>query len=397
MHAAGVVSAGAYLPAKSISSGQALRLSAFLQDHTRVPRVFARYVATEKRLPGTVETNEEGWMSKPWFEAWVQTLPPGKQKDPFLGTKERRRVPPDPDSLRQSIHPHPMLSTHAEAIAAAIAIVNGPVSPEDIDLVLGYSQIPDQLPSTASALQDCLKLRGAGAYGVDTCCSTFVTMIDLASSLVRSGQCNHVLCACSHIASHVHDPSEYCCVRLGDGAVAAVVSAVPEGQGYVASHATSDGSVHDAVQMVRRRPSLLRRTAMGPTYEQNLVTFANKDACKVIASTSNERMRGMARALLERGRCSVEDLDFFVTHQPVEWAGRAWCDALGIDENRFYESFERYGNIGCASVGANFCEALEQGRIGAGDLVLLASSGAGENHVGVLERVSPALVEAMRA
>jgi 3-oxoacyl-[acyl-carrier-protein] synthase-3 len=397
MHAAGVVSAGAYLPAKSISSGQALRLSAFLQDHTRVPRVFARYVATEKRLPGTVETNEEGWLSKPWFEAWVRTLPPGKQKDPFLGTKERRRVPPDPDSLTQSIHPHPMLATHAEAIAAAIAIVNGPVSPEDIDLVLGYSQIPDQLPSTASALQDCLKLRGAGAYGVDTCCSTFVSMIDLAASLVRSGQCNHVLCACSHIASHVHDPSEYCCVRLGDGAVAAVVSNVEKGFGYVASHATSDGSVHDAVQMTRRRPSLLRRTALGPTYEQDFVTFANMEACKVIARNSHEQMQGMARRLFERGKCSAADVDFFVTHQPVEWAGRAWCDALGIDERRFYESFEQYGNIGCASVGANLCEALEQGRIGAGDLVLMASSGAGENHVGVLERVSPALVEAMRA
>ncbi len=394
---AGMTSAGAYLPAKELSPGLAERLAAFLARQTHLPPEFVDLIRSQRRLPGSVETNDDGWTSKPWFDAWVQTLPVSKRDNPFLGTKERRRVPPDPQSLRESIHPHPMLATHAETIAAAMAIVRGGVDPSSVDLVLAYSQIPDQLPSTASALQHCLKLENAGAYGVDTCCSTFVAMIELAANLVRSGARQRVLCACSHIASHVHDPSEYCCVRLGDGAVAAIVSRVKDDVGYVASYSTSDGSVHDAVQMVRRRPSMLRRTALGPTFEQELVTFSNMDACKVIARQSNEQMRRLVAGVFERGNCGVSDLDFFVTHQPVEWAGRAWCDCLGIGPDRFYESFESYGNIGCASVGANLCEALEQRRIAAGNLVLIASSGAGENHVGVLERVGPELVQALQS
>lgn len=392
MFAAGLVSVGSYVPAKPLSADLAEALAHFLLHHTNVQPEYAATVREERILPGSVETNHDGWQSQPWFEAWRATLPAKKREDPFLGTHERRRVPLDPRSLRESVVPHPMLATEAEALAGALALVQADIDPADVDLVLVHSQIPDELPSMPAAVQDMLKLPRAGAYGVDSCCSSFVTMTEVAESLVRAGVKKCVLIVGSHISSHVLDRSEYCCVRLGDGAVAGIVARVEEHEGYVASHSTADGSVHDAVLMVRRKPSLLRPTLLGPTHEQAFVTFANMQACKAIANKSTREMHDVVFGALERAGACVEDIALFVTHQPVEWAGPAWCDALGIPRSKFYESFRRYGNVGSASSGINLGEAIESDRLAPGDLLLLASSGAGENHIGLLERASARLL-----
>ena len=316
MLAAGLVSVGSYVPAKPLSAGLAEALSHFLLHHTHVQVEYAETVRDEQKLPGTIETNFDGWESKPWFDAWRATLPPKKRENPFLGTHERRRVPLDPSSLRESVVPHPMLATEAEAMACALAIVQGHINPDDIDLVLVHSQIPDELPSMPAAVQDMLQLPNAGAYGIDSCCSSFVTMTEIAETLVRAGVKKCVLIVGSHISSHVLDRSEYCCVRLGDGAVAGVVSRVEEDEGYVSSHSTANGSVHDAVLMVRRKPSLMRSTLLGPSQEQSFVTFANMQACRVIADNSQREMREVVRGTLERGSVNIEDVELFVTHQP---------------------------------------------------------------------------------
>lgn len=396
MVSAGLVSVGAYVPAKRLSPSTAERLAGFLARHSLLPGDYVEPIRNEQTLPGSVETNYDGWEKHPWFDAWRKSLPPKKQAEPFLGTKERRRVPLDPVSVRESLHPHPMLSTHAEAIAGALALTRADIDPAAVDLVLVHSQMPDTLPSMAASVQHVLQLPNAGAYGIDSCCSTFVTMTELAAALVRSGVKKCVLLVGSHVASHVLDRSEYCCVRLGDGAVAGVVTAVEDGYGYVASHSTADGSVHDAVLMVRRPPSLMRSTLLGPDFSQNLVTFHNQEALKKIALESDAAMMKMAGGLLDRAGMKISDVDFFVTHQPVEWAGNAWREALGIAPERFHESYERYGNVGTCSCAINLEDALELGKIKAGDRVLLASSGAGENHIGLVERASPGLIQAMR-
>lgn len=397
MNAAGLVSVAAYMPAKPLSAAAARRLSAFLTTRTLLYPEYVAPIADQHVLPGSVESNHDGWEKQPWFEAWRSALPDKRREDPFLGMRERRRVPLDPRSVRECIHPHPMLSTHAEAIAGAMALVQGDISPETVDLVLVHSQMPDSLPPMAAAVQHVLQLPNAGAYGIDSCCSSFLTMTEIAASLVRCGVKKCVLIVGSHIASHVLDRSESCCVRLGDGAVAGVVSTVEEGYGYVGSSSTADGSVHDAVLMVKRPPTLQRTTLLGPSYAQHLVTFFNAGACKQIARKSHDEMLRMTSMLFARSGSGPSEIDFFVTHQPVAWAGNAWREALGIPPDRFYESYDKYGNVGTCCCAINLAEALELGRIRAGNLVLMASSGAGENHIGLLERASPRLVQAAGA
>jgi len=98
---------------------------------------------------------------------------------------------------------------------------------------------------------------------------------------------------------------------------------------------------------------------------------------------------------LRKAGLSIGDINFFVTHQPVHWAGNAWREALGIRKDRFFETFEKYGNIANCSAGVNLLEAIERKLIREGDTVLIASSGAGENHIAVLEKITPSLVRSL--
>ena len=388
----GLISMAAYLPAKPLEASMVKALSIFLKQQTRLPGEYIEEMEKTGRMPGRIETNYEGWESQPWYETWLKSLSPKKQADPFQGTKERRRVPEDPLSLRESIYSHPMLPSDAEVIAASMAILRSGLDPDDIDLVLVHSQVPDRpLPQNVSLVQHKLGLRNAGAYAVDTCCSSFVSMTEIAIGMVKSGLRKNVLIVSSYIDSHVNDKTTHFSVDTGDGAAAGIVSSCDVG--YLASHSSSHGDRHDGIVFESREPLLYRGLHTSPDRRQLVTTFLNRDACKEIAVNAERDMLEVVSRTLSKASMNTGDIDFFVTHQPVVWAGEAWRKAIGIPEEKFYESFKQYGNIATAAAATNFLEALEQDLIKAGDNVLIASSGAGENHIAVLHKISPVLVE----
>ena len=391
-----IVSMGAYLPAKRISPGQAADLVSFLRHETLLPAEYVEQIETHQKLPGTIETNEEGWAKQPWYGAWLENLPPKRKTDPFQGTRERRRVPLDPLSLRESVVPHPMLPSDAETLAGALALVNGKVAKEEIDLLMVASQVPDLLlPSNASLVQHKLQLKNVGAYHVDTCCSSFVTMVELASALIKAGLKKKILIVASYIDSLVNDKSSYFSIDTGDAAAAAVVSEGGDGSGYLASFSTSHGDRHDGIILQRRSPALWRSVGHGHVREEVFVTFYNQEANRMIAANAQKDMVEVVERALQKAGLSIHDVDFFVTHQPVYWAGNAWREALGIPEDRFFETFREYGNIANCSAAVNLLEAIERGLIREGNTVLIASSGAGENHIAVLERIGSSLVQSL--
>ena len=392
----GIISMGAYLPARRISLDQKAQITNYLRDGTLLPGEYIGQIEAHGRLPGTIETNEEGWSKHPWFETWLAKLPPNHRADPFQGTKERRRVPLDPRSLCESIMPHPMLPSDAETLAGALALVNGEVDRDEIDLLIVASQVPDLLlPSNASLVQHKLKLRNAGAYHLDTCCSSFVTMTEVASSLVKSGIKKKILLIASYIDSIVNDKSSYFSVNTGDAAAAAIISETDDENGYLASFSTSHGARHDGIILQQRPPALFRSVGHSHILEQVFVTFYNQEANREIAANAQKDMVEVVNGALKKAGLSIEDVDFFVTHQPVHWAGNAWREALRIREDCFFETFQKYGNIANCSAPVNLLEAIENKLIREGDTVLIASSGAGENHIAVLEKITPSLVHSL--
>ena len=391
---AGLISLGGYLPAKDISKNQSHNLVKYLRRHTELNDEYINTIESTGKLPGSIETNYDGWESRPWFDAWVNSLPEKKQSNPFQGTKERRRVPLDPLSIKQSIIPHPMLPSDAETIASALAITNAEMNPDKIDLVLSHAQVPDRpLPANAPLIQHKLGLKNAGAYAVDTCCSTFVTMTEIAVAMVKAGIKKNILIIASFIDSIVNDKSTYWSVDTGDAAVAGIVSIVETGSGYISSFSNSHGDRHDGVVYMDRSPALFKRLETGPDYSQLFTTFLNYDALKKIAKNAQQDLKFVVDEALKKASMSVEDLDFLVTHQPVSWAAHAWREAIGMPLEKFHETFCRYGNVANCNSGVNLLEAIEKGKIKTGDNILITSSGAGENHIAVIMKVPPRLID----
>jgi 3-oxoacyl-[acyl-carrier-protein] synthase III len=397
LKSAGIISMGGYLPAKEVPGSKQKPLVSFLKKETLLYPEYIHEIEEKGQLPGRIETNYDGWESHPWFDAWLERLPPKKRDNPFQGAKERRRVPMDPVSLKKSLRPHPMLSSDAETLAGAMAIFNGQVNKDEIDLVLCSSLVPDlHVPLNASLVQHKLGLKNAGAYNVDTCCSSFITMLEIAMTYVHMGIKKKVLIVGSSLDSIINDKSSYFGVYIGDGAAAAVIGEVEEGYGYISSESTSIGSRHKAIIFQKRKPELIISTQQGPTYEQEFVTFYNQELCKEIAHNAAHDMAKVVHKVIAKAGFAVEDIDFFVCHQPVPWAANAWREAVGVPIEKFYESFEKYGNMAVASAPTNQLEAVEQGLIKEGNKVMIASSGVGENHIAVFHRVSPQFIKSNR-
>jgi 3-oxoacyl-[acyl-carrier-protein] synthase-3 len=392
--AAALVSMGGYLPAKEVPENKRDRLVEFLKNETLLYPEYIDEIEAHGHLPGRIETNYEGWESQPWYESWVESLPPKKREDPFQGTKERRRVPMDPVSLKKSVHPHPMLSSDAETLAGALALFNAGIDKEKIDLVLCSSLVPDlHVPLNASLVQHKLGLKNAGAYNVDTCCSSFITMLEVAMTYVKAGIKKKVLIIGSAIDSIINDKCSYFSVYIGDGAAAGIVAEVEGGYDYISSHSISRGNRHKGIIFQKRKPALLVSNQQGATFEQEFVTFYSQELCKEIARNAQDDVAEVVNKTLEKAGMRREDIDFFLTHQPVPWAAHAWREAVGVPESKFYESFEKYGNMAVASVATNLLEAVEKGLIKEGDKVMLASSGVGENHIALFQSIAPEFIK----
>ncbi len=290
-------------------------------------------------------------------------------KNPFEGIQERR------------VFPQNMLPSDAEVKAGKQAMDRAGVSPDEIDLVMVQSMIQDEiLPGNACLVQFRLGLRNAGAWTIDTCCSSFVTMVVTASNLIATGEFKKILIITSAFCSQLADYSDYQCCYLGDGAGAAVMGEVSEGHGYIASYCNSHGEYHKGFTLKTRQPYGYERRHFDPSLERPLLTF-EKDLIRDLGRKSTEHMKHVLEKVLEKSNLKPEDTDLFLSHQPCHWAHAVWRDSVGISSDKSYQTFNKYGNMASASIPVNLFEAHEKGLLDAGSNLIIASSGAGENHI----------------
>lgn len=307
-----------------------------------------------------------------WDEIELFNLPPNG-RSPFEGIEERRFFDEN------------ILPSDAGTEAARLAIKNSGIDADDIDLVMVQSMIQDEiLPGNASKVQHKLGLKNAGAWNVDSCCSSFVTMVVIASNLIATGEFRNILIAVSAFNSQLSDFSDYLCINLGDAAGAVVMGRVPEGRGYIASACTSDGSYHDAFILTERLPyNVQKRNHFKPSPSKPLLT-TNAQKIREMGRDSVKNMSYVLNKVMSKANIKGEDINLFLSHQPCYWAHDAWRNSVGIPETNSYQTFRKYGNIASASIPVNLFEAWQKGMLKDGYNLLIASSGAGENHIAAL-------------
>ncbi|SLM47940.1 3-oxoacyl-[acyl-carrier-protein] synthase III [Nitrospira japonica] len=257
--------------------------------------------------------------------------------------------------------------------AAEQALRAAGVRAEDLDLILLATCTGDYpLPATACLVQHRLGAVRAAACDLSAACCGFVYALSVADAYVRTGM-RHVLVIGSEVMSAILDWSDRnTCILFGDGAGAAVVSGVQGDAGILSTHLRSDGGLHELIA-VPAGGSRLPLSEKVIAEKMNCVKMKGNETFKVAVRMLEE----IARETLASNNLTVEDIDLYVPHQANIRILKAVAERLGLPLEKIMLNLDRYGNTSAASIPIALDEAVRQGRIKEGSLVMLGAFGAG--------------------
>lgn len=313
---------------------------------------FAAITGWGKCMPPAVLGNEDLATFLETSDEWITTR---------TGIKERR------------ISHVPM--TTLSHIAAARALACAGLDPKDLDLiVLGTCSGDEQVPNTASGVQQLLGADRAAAMDINTACTSFLYGLSSASALVRTGAVRNALVVGVEVITPYMDwNNRNVAVLFGDGAAAVVIEASDEPCGVIAEKLGCDADARHT----------LRVRGMGTIYGNNGVQLGDTrwdfDGPEIF-KRAVQRMSEAAQEALERARLASDapvDVDLAVPHQANLRIIEAVAKRIGMPMESVYLTVERYGNMSSATVPVALVEALEEGRIKPGSLLLTPAFGGG--------------------
>jgi 3-oxoacyl-[acyl-carrier-protein] synthase-3 len=259
--------------------------------------------------------------------------------------------------------------------AALKAIAQAGLAPADIDFIVVGTTTPDMVfPSTACLVQT--KIGAPNAWGFDlmAACSGFTYALTTAAKMVESGASRRALVIGADAMSTIIDYTDRTtCVLFGDGAGAAIVEMADEdGIGFLDFESYVDGSGGDALCMPGGG-SL--RPASHETVDQRL-HYVKQDG-QTVFKFAVRNTEEACRRLLQRNNIEANDIDLFVSHQANRRIITSAADRLGLAPEKVIINIEKYGNTTAGTIPLALADAICEGRLKKGDLVLLASVGAG--------------------
>jgi 3-oxoacyl-[acyl-carrier-protein] synthase-3 len=259
--------------------------------------------------------------------------------------------------------------------AALTAIARAGITPEDIGVIITGTVTPDMMfPSTACLIQHKIGAHHAWGFDLSAACSAFTYSLTTASQLVATGAHEHALVVGADVMSSIIDYKDRAtCVLFGDGAGAVVVSAAKDGEGSILDFEHEiDGSGGDALFMPAggslRPPS-------HETVDQRM-HYVKQDG-RAVFKFAVRKTEEIARRILTRNGLKPSDLDLFISHQANRRIIESATEKLGLGPDKTLINIEKFGNTTAATIPLALNDAVCSGRLKKGDLVLLASVGAG--------------------
>jgi 3-oxoacyl-[acyl-carrier-protein] synthase-3 len=260
------------------------------------------------------------------------------------------------------------------AEAARRAMQMAGIEPGDIDLILCATITPDRpWPNTACMIQKKIDAWNAGCVGMEAACTGFVYAVETARNYIMTGSVDTVLVVSAEKMSCLLDWNDRATsVLFGDGAGAAVLQAKGHPRGIMGAVLGADGSLSDLL-MQPAGGSLM--PASEETVQQGLhyVKMAGRETFKHAVT----RMADSAAKVVEQNGLTKDDITWLIPHQANMRIITAVAQRLKIPLERFIVNIEKYGNTSSATIPLALDEAVRDGRIKKGDVVLLVAFGGG--------------------
>jgi 3-oxoacyl-[acyl-carrier-protein] synthase III len=270
--------------------------------------------------------------------------------------------------------------------AALGALRQAGISPDQLGFIVVGTTTPDTIfPSTACMLQHKIGAHHAWGFDLGAACSGFTYALTTGMQLVATGAHDYVLAVGADVMSSIIDYTDRTtCVLFGDGAGAVVLSAASDDEPHIIDFAHEiDGSGGPALCMPAGGS---RMPASHETVDKRL-HYVKQDGATVF-KFAVKKTEEICRRVLERNGLTSHDLDLFVSHQANRRIITAAAERLGLPDQKVVINLEMYGNTTAATIPLALADAMHQGRLKKGNLVLLTSVGAGFTVGAVLLRWS---------
>ena len=258
------------------------------------------------------------------------------------------------------------------------------IAATEIDLIVVASVTPDMMfPATACLVQNNLGATGAWGFDLSAACSGFLYALTVGAQFVGAGTHKKALAIGSDVMTSILDYKDRTtCVLFGDGAGAVLLEPVENGEDGVLDF------VHDVDGSGGKYLFMPAGGSLHPASHETVdqrMHYVRQEGAQVF-KYAVRRMADLACEMLERNGFASEDLALVVPHQANLRIIRAMQERLGVDDARVMVNIDRYGNTTAGTIPLGLRDAVEQGRIKKGDLILLVAVGAGYTSGAVLLR-----------
>ncbi|HAT4498708.1 TPA: ketoacyl-ACP synthase III [Serratia marcescens] len=307
--------------------------------------MYTKILGTGSYLPVQVRTNADLEKMVDTSDEWIVTR---------TGIRERRIAAADETVATMSFQ------------AAEKALEMAGVAKEDIGLiVVATTTTTHAFPSAACLVQQMLGIKDCAAFDLAAACAGFTYALSVADQYVKNGAVKHALVIGADVLSRTLDPEDRGTIILfGDGAGAVVLGASEE-QGILSTHLHADGSYGNLLTL----PYKDRQNQDKPAY----VTMAGNEVFKVAVT----ELARIVDETLQANNLDRSELDWLVPHQANLRIISATAKKLGMGMDKVVVTLDRHGNTSAASVPSALDEAVRDGRIQRGQLVLLEAFGGG--------------------
>lgn len=282
------------------------------------------------------------------------------------------------------------------AEAAKKVIARSGIDPNAIDCLIATTQTPDHLiPGIGVSIQVKLDLKDVPCYDLRNQCSGFLYALQMARAFIATGTYSCILIVSAELHSHglgTEPRDAHITALFGDGAAAAVVTTAPQGQRPLKTIWQMIGADGRGAPLLRHRAFDM---SLIPPWEHSgfgndphAIIYPEMDG-EAVFRAAVRRMVAAGQSCLKAVGLTVADIALFLPHQANSSINKTVASILGFPPERVLGNIDHVGNCSGASLPILLSEALEAGRVGAGDRLLMVAFGAGYTWGSALLEAAP--------